>query len=427
MNVEEAIEIADLALYAREGQYMSDLERTLLEGAWHGWSYAKIAAAHQYTQNYLQRDVAPQLWKRLSSALGEEVSKKNFKAALDRYAARSSSLAEVTDSSVLYVERLPIESNCYREITKAGALVRIKAPRKMGKTQLMGKILDYSATQGYRTVSVDLLQPDESVLIDLEKFLHWLCANVSYQLDMPNKIPDFWDGLLGSNASCDCYFKEYILPQGDPPLVLALDNVDRIFDRQNIASDFFKLLRSWFEGSRTKDILKKLRLVVAHSTEIYLSLDINHSPFNVGLAVELPEFTVEQVTELAKQQGLDLNPNQIEELMSKVGGHPYLVREAFDRLEEYSGMTLAQILEKAETEEGVYANHLRELSDSLFRDSRLVSAMKAVVQSDKPVELERKRAFQLQSMGLVRWRGNAVEPCNQLYSSYFRDRLEGMQ
>jgi hypothetical protein len=41
-------------------------------------------------------------------------------------------------ASGLYMERPPIETDCYREILQSGALIRIKAPRQMGKTSLMG-------------------------------------------------------------------------------------------------------------------------------------------------------------------------------------------------------------------------------------------------------------------------------------------------
>jgi hypothetical protein len=35
--------------------------------------------------------------------------------------------------SPFYIERLPIESDCYEEIEQPGALIRIKAPKQIGK------------------------------------------------------------------------------------------------------------------------------------------------------------------------------------------------------------------------------------------------------------------------------------------------------
>jgi hypothetical protein len=49
---------------------------------------------------------------------------------------------EVPLDSPFYVERPPIERLCYETIVQPGALIRIKAPKQMGKTSLMLRILD---------------------------------------------------------------------------------------------------------------------------------------------------------------------------------------------------------------------------------------------------------------------------------------------
>ena len=65
------------------------------------------------------------------------------------------------------------------------------------------------------------------------------------------------------------------------------------------------LLRGWYESAKQVDrigkIWQKLRLMVVHSTEVYPSLDTNHSPFNVGIAIDLPEFNLQQVENIAKR------------------------------------------------------------------------------------------------------------------------------
>lgn len=44
-----------------------------------------------------------------------------------------------------------------------------------------------------------------------------------------------------------------------------------------------------------------MRLIVVHTTESYVPLHINQSSFNVGLAIALPRFNLEQVQELAQR------------------------------------------------------------------------------------------------------------------------------
>ncbi|WP_279239728.1 LysR family transcriptional regulator [Scytonema sp. UIC 10036] len=45
-------------------------------------------------------------------------------------------------ASNLYIERLTIEQTCYQEILQPRAFIRIFAPRKMGKTSLIARILE---------------------------------------------------------------------------------------------------------------------------------------------------------------------------------------------------------------------------------------------------------------------------------------------
>lgn len=50
---------------------------------------------------------------------------------------------QVPLSSPFYVERPPIETTCYGAIAQPNALIRIKAPRQVGKSSLMSRILHH--------------------------------------------------------------------------------------------------------------------------------------------------------------------------------------------------------------------------------------------------------------------------------------------
>ncbi len=327
-------------------------------------------------------------------------------------------------NSAFYVERPPRESDCYKTIVQPGALIRVKAPRQMGKTSLMLRIFQHGRTQGYQAVQVDfreLVGRDE--FTDLDKFLRRFCANVGRRLRLPSKLDDYWDEIFGSKDNCTAYFEEYLLlKQTNQPLVLGLDNVDLIFPHPVIADDFFGLLRAWHERAKNDAIWQKLRLVIVHSQEAYTPKDINQSPFNVGLPVELTELTLVQVQNLAKLHGLNWTGEQVQKLMAMVGGHPYLVRIALYRIARRE-MTLEHLLEIAPTEEGLYRNHLLRHLSNLEQNKELLAAMKEVVDTNKPVRIKAGQASQLYSMGLVKYTGNYVQPLCDLYNQYFRDRL----
>ena len=324
--------------------------------------------------------------------------------------------------SAFYVERPPIESDCYKTIEKPGALIRVKAPRQMGKTSLMARILHHGTERGYQAVSVYFQQADGAVFADLDQFLQWFCSSITYELNLPDKLADYWQGVLGSNSKCKNYFQRYLLAEISSPLVLGLDEVDLIFQYPVIARDFLGLLRSWHERAKNEPIWKKLRLVIVHSKEVYIPMDINQSPFNVGLAIELPELNLSQVQDLVQRHALNWAGQEVERLMQMVGGHPYLVRVALYQI-ALGRMTLEQLLRIAPTEEGLYSDHLRRHLLNLEENEELLAATKEVVKKNDPVRIDAGKAFKLRSMGLVKFAGNDVQPLCELYRQYFRDRL----
>lgn len=341
--------------------------------------------------------------------------------------------------SKFYIDRSGAETRADAEIGKPGGLVRVKAPRKMGKSSLMLRIIRAALARGYRTVTVDFQQADEAIFASLDKFLRWLCVNAARQLKLEPNLDDFWDEDMGSKVSCSIYFENYLLEQIDVPVLLVLNEVNRLFERADIAKDFLPLLRFWYEQSRQTENWEKLRIAVIHSTEIYISLNINQSPFNVGLPIKLSEFTAEQVQDFAQRHGLDWSDRSlVEQLMKMVGGHPYLVHLALYHLailaqnhlqtgeNKVAPADLEQLLQVAPTQSGIYSEYLRNHSIVLQQQPELASAFQQVIAAENSVRLEPLIAYQLDSMGLIKLEGNNCRVSCELYRLYFqRQNLSG--
>ncbi len=331
-------------------------------------------------------------------------------------------------SSSFYVERVPNESRCYEAITQPGAFIRIKAPEQMGKTWLLERITYQVENLGYQKVIFDFNLFDSNVFNRLLTFSQSFCVGVSRQLGLPNRVAEYWDDMSPCNLNSTSYFQNYLLAQLTSPLVLALNKVDIVFEHSKIADDFCKLLRAWHQQGRRGDdigkIWQRLRLIVVHSTDVYGSLDINHSPLSgVGTVVQLQEFNPEQVQDLAQRYGLIWNAIQVNKLMDMVGGHPYLVNLALESIAR-TDITLERVLETASQESGIYSDHLRRLLGNINENLKLATALKEVVTSPTPVQLEPVVVFKLYSMGLVKISGNDVTPRCNLYRQYFGDRLK---
>jgi len=313
------------------------------------------------------------------------------------------------------------EARCCAELDKPGALIRIKSPKGFGKSSLTARLLAHARGMGYRTLTLNMEFTDQKFFADPELFMQWFCAAVAKKLGLQVPMEDYWNQYQGANDNGNDFFEKYLLKPDATPLVLAIDNFDRIFEHATIETDFCGLLRSWYEEARRNPLWERFRLVVSHSQESYLQKDINQSPFNVGLPVQLDGFTAEQVRQLLVLHGLSLSDLEFGQLIGMVGGHPYLVRKGLYELAH--GLPFATFLREAPTEAGVYANHLRGILKAVEDHPELKDAVRLVINSVEAVKLRSAEAFKLESLGVLKREGNLERPRCGVYATYLADQL----
>ena len=329
-----------------------------------------------------------------------------------------------------YIERSPMELDCYQELLQPGAFLRLKAPRQMGKTCLLEQVLTQLRRKGYQTLHYNFGLEEGEVFNDYAQFIQGFAAGVTHLLDLPDCLDKYWSKNLGSNQNISKYFEKYLLQTLNKPLILALDRVDCIFEHEKIAVDFCKLLRGWHEkakqGDRQGVIWRQLRLVVVHSTDVYSDLNINSSPLaGIGKVTTLHQFTVKQVHELAKRYQLKLKNEQIEQLMDMIEGHPQLVTKSFEYLTNSQvKVSWQEFLEFAPTDAPPFGDHLRQLLWTLKQHPELATAFSETISSPQPVILPSDYGFKLHSMGLVNLEGNQYSSKCNLYRQYFLAHLD---
>ncbi len=326
--------------------------------------------------------------------------------------------------SPFYIPRPPVEELVYEEIGKPGALIRIKGAKEMGKSSLMLRIVDYAKNLGYQIVAIDFQQFDADCLNNLDRFLRSFCLQVTKQLNLEPNLDEYWDEDIGSKISCSLYFRWHILENLTSPLVLVLNEVNELFEYPQLTQDFLPLLRSWYEEAKQVPIWRSLRLIVVYTTEVYVPLKITQSPFNIGLPVQLADFTAEQVEELAKLHQLEWNESHTEKLMAIVGGHPILVRLALYHLATHPKETLENLLNSAASDTGIYTDHLQRLSRTLEEDPELKIVFQNLILGNKSLELPQNLSYKLESLGLVNLTNKQVKISQELYQKYFWQKIQ---
>ena len=428
---------------------LTPAERIVLGQTWNKQTYDQMAQHSGYGDAHL-KDTGYKLWRAISQALGQRVTKKSLLFVLREHLELPSLTSAPTvaveersaqtilrpvsppqypsgplsPDSPLYINRPPNEDLAHSEIQRSGGFLRIKAPQKMGKTSLVFRLIQAAHHQNYKTANLDLQSIDKAAFKSTEVFLEWFCLRVSQELKLPPKLHEYWDSSMGYKVSSELYFQEYILAQTQTPIVLFISAVEDLIEHPKLAQDFFPLLRYWHEKAKWSQAWKRLRIVISHSTEIYVPLKINQSPFNIGQSLKLPRFSAAQIYELALRYGLEqINLEHAQKLVSLVGGHPYLVNVFFYHLTTQE-ISLEALMHKASTPSGIYSDHLRNYLIILNHEPDLAMALKQIVTTKESLELDAVTLYRLESLGLIQVKGYQAIPSCEVYRSYFQQQLD---
>jgi hypothetical protein len=322
--------------------------------------------------------------------------------------------------SQFYIER-GSDAQALEAVQRAGVTITVKGPRQMGKSSLLNRIVETAQSIGKRVAFLDFQQFGRSTLSDADLFFKEFCSWLSDQLELPDRVAEHWSRPLGNNQRCTRYVGRYLLAELGQPLLLAMDEVETVFDTE-FRSDFFGMLRSWHNSRLpTTPVWKKLDLALVTSTEPYQLIDnLNQSPFNVGEVIELEDFSEQQTADLNRRHGNLLGAADQRQLFALLRGHPYLVRRALYLLAA-ERVTPTDLFATAAEDYGPFGDHLRH---HLFRLTEQPDLVAGVLQAIRTGSVGDDRVFfKLRGAGLVRREGRSVLPRCQLYADYFGERL----
>jgi hypothetical protein len=326
-------------------------------------------------------------------------------------------------SSSYYVAR-DGEREFIDQVLKPKALLRIKGPKQFGKTSLMSRIIKRAKENDHMVIPLSFKRLNVNNINQLDNLLIQLCILASRKLKLADKTEEYWSNQrLDPMLKCTYYFEEYLLDECDKPVLLVLEEADRLFEFSKVSDDFFYMLRDWYQQDEDT-VWDNLKIVVSHSTEVKLAItDMNSSPFNVGVGWTLKAFTRSEVKFLIEEHGLTgvLNDAKTDQLMEMIGGHPFLIRKALYQLAK-GETSFEEFMESAPKDDGPYRDHLRRVHWILSQHEELVSAMKKIVRQSERIDNE-MLFYSLEAAGLVKGNWPDITTSFKLYEIYFKKRL----
>jgi len=317
-----------------------------------------------------------------------------------------------------YVQR-SLDSVAVRHLMDWNVPLTIKGARQTGKSSLGARLIRVAQRQNesIATVFVDFQLLDNSHLESPERFYPWFLTTISESLDLPSEMGRYWEpDLRGRSQSASRFMSHGFLPRLNRPLLVVMDEVDKLFST-TFYVEFFTMLRSWHNQKGSKPIWKLLQMALITSSDpAYFIQDIEvQSPFNVCETIEMGDFTLSEVLDLNKRHGVPLKDGDVEAFHEYFGGQPFLTRRALYELAEGSTWPLLQ--QRSTADDGPFRDHLKFYIYRLHVDEQLRIGMKSVVQkASRPTDAILDR---LQGLGLVKCVNGVYQPRCTLYENYF--------
>ncbi len=309
-------------------------------------------------------------------------------------------------------------------ISRQDSIILIKGARQMGKTSLLARGLHQARQGGATVVPTDFQKLNSNQLESAQSLFLALGEWIADQLDLDVYPDAVWNERRGPSVNFERYLRREVLNKIEKPLVWAMDEVDRLFER-DYASEVFGLFRSW-HNERSLDPSgpwSRLTLAIAYATEAHLFIsDINQSPFNVGTRLVMEDFHFEQVEDLNQRYGAPLRgETETARFYRVLSGQPYLVRRGLHEM-VMRGMDINAFEAQADREEGFYGDHLRRMLVLLSKDPGLTQQLREVLRGNPCPTPE--GFYRLRASGILS--GEAPREARlrcRLYESYLKRHL----
>lgn len=333
-----------------------------------------------------------------------------------------------------YIERKKERRNREYIILDPKALLRVHGPSKYGLNSYLAGVTDHARKNNYLTATLDFSIISGEVLRSSKKLVQHLyntcCQDLEitcFTEDIESKLNDDSQDLLSNFTS---FFEDFVLAKTDKYILLALNQVDRLYEYNPNSADFFIMLRNWHEKSgKGNSKFSRLKIAMTYCTDrikmLLNEFPLGKSPFNVGRPVELEPFNQAEVKGLIGRYGATLsylNDSHIQQLTSLIGGHPFLIRKALYLLAsgEYD---FDQLMTKAANEQGPFGDHLKSVELKLTKSGLTNTMLNVIKLSDEGKinsQLNIEQVDILRGLGLINGERPKVYPRFELYSKYFK-------
>jgi len=334
-----------------------------------------------------------------------------------------------------YVKR-QADEEFYQKL-QAGKFCYVLNSRQMGKSSLRVQTMQRLQKEGTVCAAIDLTGIGK---VSQQQWYGGIVYNLSESCQLEDKFDfdwqEWWEKhqtVLSPVQCLNLFIEKVLLAKIEQPIVIFVDEIDKVLSQDFSLDDFFALIR-FFQNQRVDNpIFQSLTFaLLGVATPGDLIQNKTQTPFNIGEAIELHGFQINEVEPLIEglQERFGNPQGVMEEILDWTGGQPFLTQKLCKFMVEESEkdnpasvkeVVESRIIENWESQDD--PEHLRTIRDRILsseqRAGYLLELYQQIQQQGEIAAKKNVESSELRLSGLVVQREGKLKVYNQVYQQVF--------